>query len=230
MFTAIIVEPRIHSALKIVLNNFNKNLDENWKLLIYCGINNKSFIENIINNDIFVNRQINIVQLNINNLTIDEYNKLFFSDYFYSNITTEVFLVFQIDTLLSDIYNKNINNFLNYDYVGAPWCGLNQVGNGGLSLRKKSKMIELLNIGGFVKEDGTYHYEDRFFSNTCGNINEHKIILNKPSIDEAKQFSVETIFYDKSFGLHKPWNHLSVLEIDFLKKHFYDLEDLIKIS
>ena len=40
--------------------------------------------------------------------------------------------------------NKDIiNDFIGFDYVGAPLkCGL--VGNGGLSLRRKSKMLEII--------------------------------------------------------------------------------------
>jgi hypothetical protein len=54
-------------------------------------------------------------------------------------------LIFQLDTLLSEQYKNNIYNFLDYDYVGAPWAFNHKVGNGGLSLRKKSKMLEILN-------------------------------------------------------------------------------------
>jgi hypothetical protein len=60
-----------------------------------------------------------------------------------------MFLVFQLDTLISDVYHSKIYDFMQYDYVGAPLplhFELNLgtlVGNGGLSLRKKSKMLEV---------------------------------------------------------------------------------------
>jgi hypothetical protein len=229
MYTAVLIEPRQHGALKIVLKNFNRNLDDRWEFLIYHGINNKSFIENIISDNSFLNRKVRLVSLNVDNLTINDYNKVMFSDFYYDNIDSEVFLVFQIDTLLSDIYSKNIDLFLHYDYVGAPWRELNLVGNGGLSLRKKSKMIELLKNGGYKSENGGYHYEDRFFTNTCGNNSESQIVLNMPSVDLAKCFSVETFFYDKSVGFHKPWNYLNVEELNVLKTHFNDLDELMKM-
>ena len=34
-YTAIITEPRIHPAWKLVLNNFLTNLDERWNFLIF---------------------------------------------------------------------------------------------------------------------------------------------------------------------------------------------------
>lgn len=48
MFTAVIIEPRKHKALDLVLANFNKNLDEQWIFLIYYGNHNKEFIVDII--------------------------------------------------------------------------------------------------------------------------------------------------------------------------------------
>ena len=95
-------------------------------------------------------------------------------------------------------------------------------------LRKKSKMIEMIQHGGYIKNNGTYHHEDRFFSNTCGNNSE--IFLNKPSVELAKKFSVETIFCNQSFGIHKPWNHLNTIEMNQLKMNFPDLEKLIALN
>jgi hypothetical protein len=232
MFTAVIVEPRKHKALELVLLNFNKNLDENWEFLIYHGTQNKTFIDDILNNTSFVNRKIRLISLNIDNLTIDDYNKLMYSEFYYNNINTEIFLVFQTDTLLSDIYSKDIYKFIDYDYVGAPWKNIklgdsNLVGNGGLSLRKKSKMIEMLHLGENFKDGcGKYYYEDRFFSNTT----HHKleIVLDIPTADIAKQFSVETMFFDKSIGLHNSWRYITKEQLEILKTHFFDLDNLIK--
>ena len=227
-YTAVIVEPRCHPALELVLLNFNKNLDDNWKIIIYHGNNNERFVKDIISgHEIFSSRNIQFVSLNVDNLSINDYNNLLFTDFFYENIDTEMFLIFQTDTLLSDVYNKNIYDFMEYDYVGAPWAnGPSEfsVGNGGFSLRKKSKMVEMKNIGGFCFDNG--NGEDMFFSNNFKNKN---FQVNKPSFDDAQKFSVETVFYDKSVGIHKPWGYLPEQEIEILKTHFFDLEKLICI-
>jgi len=230
MFTAVIVEPRLHNAFELVLTNFNKNLDEQWIFLIYHSKKNKEFILNIIETN-NIKRKVDLVLLNQDNLTIDQYNLLFYSLFFYEHITTETFLVFQTDTLISDIHANNIYNFLEYDYVGAPWVNKENdeaIGNGGFSLRKKSKMIEMIKNGGYIKENGEPHYEDRFFSNTCGNIN--TIHLYKPTIDMAKKFSVETVFNIDSVGIHKPWAYLNKKEITMLKNSFFDIEKLILLQ
>ena len=64
-----------------VLCNFNKNLNEQWTFLIYHGNNNKEFISNIImNNKITEKRNVELVSLNIDNLTIDQYEPLVMSN------------------------------------------------------------------------------------------------------------------------------------------------------
>ena len=89
-------------------------------------------------------------------------------------------------------------------------------------------MVEMLKHGGYIKPNGEYHYEDRFFTNTCGtNID---ISLNIPSVEKAKQFSVETIFSNISFGLHKPWHFLSEKDINLLKINFPELDTLIILN
>jgi hypothetical protein len=200
MYTAIIVEPRKHNALSFVLNNFLENLSDEWKIIIFHGNLNKQFTQNIINNSRYKLR-IQMINLNVDNLTIREYNHLFMNDKsFYDKIPTETFLVFQIDTMIFPKYKHNINFFLKYDYVGAPWSfnlrNDENVGNGGLSLRKKSKMLEIMD-----KDLNKNYNEDEYFS--CTN----SVSLYKPSFEDAKKFSIEMVFSDESFGCHKPWNY-----------------------
>lgn len=163
-------------------------------------------------------------------MTINQYNLLLYSPAFYDKIKTEHFLIFQSDTLISDINAKNIYDYIKYDYVGAPWHKVNDyeaVGNGGFSLRRKDKMIEMIKNGGYLHPNGQAHYEDRFFSDTCGNKN--KITLYKPSLDIAKNFAVETIYNKTSVGLHKPWLYLNPTQINELSQTFFDLKQLINL-
>jgi len=234
MYTALIVEPRKHKALELVFNNFNRNLDEKWMFLIFHGIENKEYILDIlIRNKIDKKRDIKMVDMCVNNLTKNDYNILFFSNTFYDKIETETFLVFQTDTLISDKYANTIYDFLEYDYVGAPWRfdnDYNSVGNGGLSLRKKSKMIEMIIKGGYLRENGEPYNEDVFFSNTSAFDNKNNYrSLYKPSFEVASKFSVETYFSDNSFGLHNPWCHLKTEYLNEMKKLFPELEELINL-
>jgi hypothetical protein len=200
MHTAIIVEPREHPALEFVLNNFLSNLSDEWNIIVFHGNKNIHFLEKIIENNLqkYTNR-ISMINLKIDNLTIKDYNNLFMrSTILYDNIPTETFLVFQTDTIIFEKHKHLINNFLKYDYVGAPVKqNKNQdtwVGNGGLSLRKKSKMLEILN-----SEPLKNVHEDMFFSLPTS------VSIHKPSIDEAKYFSIEAFSNEASFGCHQIW-------------------------
>ena len=79
--------------------------------------------------------------------SIDKYSEFMvkkLNDY----VDTEFVLIFQHDGFILSANNWR-NEFLNYDYIGAPWIGYYNenteynVGNGGFSLRSK-KLLEIL--------------------------------------------------------------------------------------
>jgi len=203
LYTAIIVEPRQHKALSFVLKNFLDNLSNEWNIIIFHGNLNIEFIKNIIENELSnYKERLKLINLHVDNLTRDEYSRLFIRNrLFYDYIPTETFLVFQTDSMIFPKNKHLLNNFLKYDYVGAPWPHIpknNQlVGNGGLSLRKKSKMLEIMELDTNVANYDLS--EDVFFA--CTDV----VNLYKPSPSEAMHFSIENIFCDSAFGGHQPW-------------------------
>lgn len=204
-YTAVIVEPRKHKGLHHVLENFMNNLSEEWSFVIFHGLINLDFIKKIIKEHLIKHsHRIKLVELNFHNLTVNNYNNLLkYSNKFYSYIPTETFLIFQTDSIIIQKHKNLINDFLEYDYVGAPWnhspFNLNlsedeRVGNGGLSLRKKSKMIEIM------KKQGKNDYPEDVYFSCCKSVK-----INKPSLKKAMLFSVEGISSEISFGCHRPW-------------------------
>jgi hypothetical protein len=224
-YTAIIIEPRKHKALHFVLKNFLENLDNNWNFIIFHGNLNKEYIENIIKTKLNKYKErITLISLNVDNINDGhEYSKILTAEKFYDYIPNETFLIFQTDALINPKYKNKINDFLIYDYVGAPWLYLNDVGNGGLSLRKKSKMLEIIRNCPYVDNKDMNNVEDLYFSrNKCKNIN-----LYKPNVDKAKEFSSETIWNPTSFGIHKVWQYF---DINIIKKDFPEVEILSKLQ
>jgi hypothetical protein len=191
-YTAVIIEPRCHKALHFVVKNMCENLSNEWTILLIIGNNNVKYVHKCLQH--LPIHRIRLHQLNISNLSISEYNQLLVTPYLYSLIPTETFLLFQTDSMILKENKDNVNLFLNYDYVGAPWS--DGVGNGGFSLRKKSKMLEIINQVLYNNEP-----EDVYFSNQT------VVSICKPSIEEAKSFSVETLFHPRPFGVHKVWIH-----------------------
>ena len=76
-YTAIIIEPREHKALKFVLNNACDCLTNEWKIILFYGNNNIEYVTKIVDelNGIFDNK-IMMVNLKIDNLNLLEYSKL----------------------------------------------------------------------------------------------------------------------------------------------------------
>ena len=238
-YSAVIVEPRSHPALEFVLNNFTTNLNDDWGFIIFHGNLNYDYIINIITKIPNYDVRIILINLNLDNLTIQMYNNLLKNVNFYEIIPTETFLIFQTDTLINPKYKDLIYEFINYDYVGAPWSFNSQVGNGGLSLRKKSKMIDIiknkkyyLEINGQLLELNKDTYEsnvnlneDMYFSlnDTFSKLNienksynliiHHDVKLNKPDFETAKRFSSETILTEIHFGIHKVYAWAENLQI-----------------
>jgi Protein of unknown function (DUF5672) len=186
MYTAIIIEPRKHGALSFVLNNFRANLSNEWNILILCGTENEHFCRDLARHLTHVD----VKQLPFSNLTSNEYSAFCASKAFHDLIPTETFLIFQVDTLI--LNPLKLQPFLEYDYVGAPWDFMNGlVGNGGLSLRRKSKMIEVIEAVPFHGGN-----EDMYFCTQT------KVPLNRPSKEAALEFSVETMYHPSPFGVH----------------------------
>ncbi len=217
---AVLIEPREHFLLEGTLHNFlyrlgNKVEDhtvefvsKDWTFCIIHGTKNKKFVENITKNI----PNIILHEIPFDNLTFKLYNKLFTNHEFWSKIPTsaENILIYQTDAIL---LKDNIDDFLEYDYIGAPWRNDSREkqnektgGNGGLSLRKRSKMIEICK-----KKGNTDTNEDVYFD---------KCNINYPTFEIAKSFSVETLFYNDPFGIHNAYNHI--------KDHNVSIKELLK--
>jgi hypothetical protein len=247
-YTALIVEPREHKALEFVLTNFMENLNDDWEFIIFHSITNKKFVENIMNNSLAkYKNKTTLINLNVDNdnFTIKHYSTMFYHKNFYEYIPTETFLVFQTDSMILPKNKNKIYKFLKYDYVGAPWKetdGLlidksTSVGNGGLSLRKKSKMLKMLKYKKLAIDKlaisnnyfGKYIAEDRFFNGYKDNI--RKVInLKLPTLEEARDFSVEGIYNNNPFGIHKFWIHLDVTDKNNLLKKYPYIQNLIDLQ
>ena len=127
-----------------------------------------------------------------------EYSKFIIKE-LYKYIETDFVLIIQYDGYIinPDLWN---DKFLDYDYIGAPWWySVNNVGNGGFSLRSK----KLLNT---VKDLKIYHPEDDVICRGNRQLLESKGIKFAPE-DIAKQFSYEPNnkrepFTNHTFGFH----------------------------
>lgn len=214
-YVAVLFELRSHDKLRSIVKNhmFFLNNSENkikWSLQIFHGIDNEEYVKNILG-DI---ENIFYTNLNIKNISDrTEHTKILKTRNFWESIIGEKVLLFQTDSML---LRTGIEEFLNYDYIGGPWAKPKEgtyVGNGGLSLRTKSKMIEII-------DNHPYHddmLEDIFFS-------KYMVDKNIADVETSKKFSMEDTYYHNPFGIHRPHK----IETSLLKKLFE--ENVLKYS
>jgi hypothetical protein len=205
---AVIIEPRVHPNLLTVIKSTMYHLNETdsnikWGLQIFHGNQNKELAENIqlnLGNVILTN-------IGIDNFTHGEHSRYMESSKFWKQVKGTKALIFQTDSLL---LRSGIDDFLVYDYVGAPWRKPKEnqwVGNGGLSLRTVSKMIEICENNP-VTED---ILEDIYFMKYMeGN--------GVADIETAMKFSMEDVFSPNPLGVHNPIRHIGPEQ---LKKVLY---------
>lgn len=131
----------------------------------------------------------------------EEYSKFCIKE-LYKYITTDYCLIIQYDGYVID-YKAWTNEFLRYDYIGAPWEWLTEqkVGNGGFSLRSKRLMELVAND----EEITDFHPEDDMICHKYGRYLERKGINFAP-VELARKFSIEGYKSDKryrgQFGFH----------------------------
>jgi hypothetical protein len=164
--------------------------------------------ENVIDDEITV--------INIEKLDYENYSKFIVYD-LYNYIDTDYALIIQDDGFVVNSESWN-NEFLKYDYIGAPWPLPNdnfsyrdpngkliRVGNGGFTLRSKKLLgvakklnLEWKSYYGFNHEDGFIccHNHDFYENEGC---------IFAP-LDVAKYFSHEVPIPEtigiKPFGFH----------------------------
>lgn len=153
------------------------------------------------------------------------YTRLFW-DYFKDRQSV---LIMQEDTF---IFKTNIEDFLQFDYIGAPWSLESilknfdlRVGNGGFSLRKLSFVYEVLeNKKAILEEMKKYPRihencelqpfpEDVFFSFAAIYLKKHV-----PNFEVAKSFATENVPCCDSFGGHQFWNANHDFQETYLQK------------
>jgi hypothetical protein len=212
-YEAVLVEYRCLPHLEFLIRNCIRKLGKDWSQTIICGNLNYAYMEKIVKN---IDRNIKIIKTNYDNLFPSEYSLFLSSKKFWDLLVGEKILIYQEDTC---IFKNNINEFIKWDYIGAPFVKTqnntpNCVGNGGLSLRSKScmlKVIEKIGINDTKYNSSTLTYikcshlsvppEDVYFSKNMQELN----IGIVADWDSAYNFSSESLLNENSFGAHGIW-------------------------
>jgi hypothetical protein len=213
LYEAVLIEFRQFPHMEFVLRNTILKLGNEWSHTIICGNLNYPLVENFCKT---ISANINVIKINVDNMTQSEYSKFLTTMDFWNLLKGEKILIYQEDSI---IFKNNIRDFLDYDFIGAPFPKNsddtpNSVGNGGFSLRSKSKMIEIIKRMSPTDcnyNSSTIEYmkfvnlefppEDVYFSK-CMQESTIGIVANW---ETAFNFSSESVFNPNSLGGHKFW-------------------------
>ena len=101
MRTAIIVDPRRHNALYFVLNNICDCLTNERNIVLFHRNNNIEYCNTIVEKlNMLYNNRIQMVNLKIDNLSINEYSYLLSTKSIIYDYIEEIFLIFQCDSMI----------------------------------------------------------------------------------------------------------------------------------
>ena len=223
MNTALLVEPRFLERLPGVIENFRTTLGPSWQIIFYCGKGLATKWQPLLHSAVIL-RELTVTNFNNG----DEHSDFFKQKSLWESLIGEWVLTFQADTWLISTNNPTNNPYTidyflkkNKSFVGGNmkylWVEMEKVlrahpfyrnFNGGLSLRKREHMIEI--IEAFPPEP-TEKYtpflvrdpEDVYFTEGC-------YLMGFPVGDDedSSHFAVHTIFKEQFFGIHQPDRHI----------------------
>jgi hypothetical protein len=202
---AVIVEPRQHRALKFVVETALPHLPPNWPIQLFHGTQNEDYVRRELAALIATGR-VTLHNMNVSNLTRTMYSLMFLSVDFWQKCVGEHILIFQTDSTFLPTSPHKLHEFLQWDYIGAPWFD-KKVGNGGFSLRKKSSSLVAVQAMTAQQQQSVRQgkmHEDGYFVNFF----KHHPVYRLAPLHEAQKFSVEGMYYPRPLGIHQPWSYI----------------------
>ena len=217
---AVIVENRVLANLIPIILHFSSVLGPEWPIHVFTGEEN----QRILLQSFPFQRGVSAGRFHIRLLPPDtplnthaSVSNFMTTPWFWEQLApAEHLLLFQADSILCSNSDQKVEDFLQYDFVGAPVDEVRGLGmgyNGGLSLRSRTKCLEIVNTHSWQTErhgdhsQGNVDYEDQWFSKKMRELPagpDGRPGANLPSTDVAMRFSVETMWYDKPLGYHQP--------------------------
>lgn len=216
---AAIIEPRTHNLVETIRHYLNV-LPDYTHFQVYHGTKNKECLRCF--KPLVEQGKIEFLNLGVENLTIMGYCKILCSLEFWNTLRSEKVLIFQTDSVTCGQSTCNIEEFLDYDYVGAPlpihvnmglrllfllrgWNVNCDFYNGGLSLRTKSLSMKVIENYTWDEKSPEDVWFCAFMDRLGGKICDH---------ETAKRFSYEATsnFDIVPWGLHKPRKNKKLLE------------------
>lgn len=202
---------------QIMTNAIEKLPCDKFSFSIVCTKENVNYIKEHIKDKISKYIIIHELPEYFKITNVNEYNNTLYTNIFWDFFKNkEKVLLMQEDTY---IFKNNIQDFVNYDYIGAPWKYSIvkdydiKFGNGGFSWRSVKLMKEAIEKESEITKEikkiekpqcyGRFekYPEDVFFSFSAVYLKNYDL----PTFEIAQKFSTENICCKESFGGHQFW-------------------------
>jgi hypothetical protein len=221
-YEAIFIEFRNLPHIEFLIRNTILKLGDSWSFTIVCGNLNYTTIKEFCDT---ISPNIKIIKMEYDNININQYNNFFFDLKFWDLFFGKTLLIYQEDSI---IFKNNFIDFINYDFVGAPYyMGTTRDfmipyhSNGGFSIRKKETLLKLLKMDisrvfflnvQWVHPNGENldnPPEDTFFTGAMMRLECMGLMkdINYPNKVDAIRFSTDEIVDSTSFGGHQFWKN-----------------------
>jgi hypothetical protein len=206
---AAIVETRPVRTLIPLILHFASVLGPDWPILFFTRASTLSALSAFGHSSIPFKRMVASGQIKIIELPTEPWlgnylgiSHFLASKWFWDKMeSAEYMLNFQTDSILCANSGRQVEDYFDYDFIGAyhPWVP--GAYNGGLSLRNVAlarKVVSMYNISDDVAEgtkDGWY--EDVWFCNKMKGLGGRF-----PTLEVASEFSVDLIWAERPLGFH----------------------------
>ncbi|KAK1979957.1 hypothetical protein LZ30DRAFT_751036 [Colletotrichum cereale] len=147
---ALLIENRPNPILAPLMLHFISVVPPDWRFRFMGSVESVKFI----NQSVAIREQVaagkldlTYIPTNMSTVGQEMISRFLTNLWLYETVLqpAEWLLVFQTDSILCANSKRNINDYLEYDWIGAPWNpGGRWGGNGGLSIRRVSAMIDIL--------------------------------------------------------------------------------------
>lgn len=206
---AVVIENRPLDRIVPLLEHFSKVLGPEWP--IYLFTTQKRLPEAPNFERLVWSRQIRVESLP-NTVTFDtrkDVSQFLTRSWLYNKLAPAGHvLFFQTDSIICAQSLKHIEDYLQYDFIGAPINKKYGTGfNGGLSLRNREMFLDITRHSNWqdefdrtlLKSQGDVEFEDQWFYKKLS----ERAGANLPTYEVASMFAVETIWNDRPLGYHQ---------------------------
>ncbi|KAK4231215.1 hypothetical protein QBC38DRAFT_467170 [Podospora fimiseda] len=218
LLTAVLIETSLSPQLVPILMHFSAVLGPHWNLTLYTSA--ESWTEHPKSAPFL--RLLASGQLSVRYLPDDVHftnsasvSKFLAEPWLWEDLAdSHRILMFQLDSIICANSDFSVDDFLKWDFIGAPIASRYGQGyNGGLSLRNPRLFLEIIKETGGMQ--GKVEFEDQWFFKQAKKLDAERGVM-LPNADEAKKFSVETIYYERPFGYHQPmrWQKDNMTDIE----------------